>query len=63
MFEVGDILKHKHSGQHFLVLEKHVFLNRNIERVEYTVLPLGAGGGAHIRIHYPLMTTNYEKIA
>lgn len=63
MFEIGDIIKHKRNGDCYLVLDKHVFLSRNIERIEYTVLPVGAGGGVHIRIHYPLMTVNYEKVA
>lgn len=63
MFDICDIIRHKRSGECFLVIDKHVFLSRNIERIEYTVLPVGAGGGVHIRLHYPLMTTNYEKVA
>lgn len=63
MFQIGDIIRHKRTDEHFLVIDVHIYLSRNIERTEYTVLPVGAGGGVHVRLHYPLMTTNYEKVA
>lgn len=63
VFEIGDLIRHKRSGECFLVIDINIYLNRNIERVEYKVLPVGAGGGVHMRLHHPLMTVNYEKVA
>lgn len=62
MFEVGDIIRHKNSGIYYLIADRYIYLSRNIERIDYIVIQMGACGGVYEKFHHPYMTTNYEKI-
>lgn len=60
MFDIGDMIRHKRTGRHYMVIEVETFFNLSIERIEYTII--GDGEGQYIKLHHPLMTVNYEKI-
>ena len=61
MFQVGDIIKHKRSETYYLVVEIKKYLFETTERLEFIALDMA--NNFEVRIHYPLMTLNYEKIA
>ena len=61
MFVIGDIIKHKREERYYLVVGVETHFNISLERIEYTVV--GDGDGVELKLHHPLMTVNYEKVA
>ena len=60
VFEIGDIIRHKRSDTYYLIVDKNRLWSKGLERVEYIAVDMG--NNVEVKIHYPLMTVNYEKV-